>query len=455
MGNTNLNLVRKSNELEAVKREVETRVSRSKDDAGNLDSDLFKIKNPDIEKPMAEWLADRTGEATSLQAEVDQYMNAEDSLSKFDDLVSAGERTKRAPEVKTASGRSLSAELMASDEFQEVIEGKAKTTIFDADISLKSLFETTGASATDTVSVESVRTGEYVTIPRTRVTLLDIIPQLPTDQAQVKYDVETKNLSNVAPIAQGVIYLESEFQIEEVTATVYKSGAFIQVSEELLEDEPEIRARLNNSLDSQMMRRIQADIIGGVPTNAAEYVGTPANNANVVGFLDLLSANVNEIDGTGVNQIAALEDGAEMVYRLGEAETDAIVMNSQDWVDIKKLQSTTGSFVLRGANSPLTAPVSRQIDEWPVVLCNALPRRTVLVGAFAAHCTIRDRQAVQVRVQEALGVPAQSAPVTGTNAAVAVVNTQPVGRFNIFTDARLAFYIRRGLAFTRITNFGV
>ena len=454
MGNTNLNLVRRSNELEAVKREVETRVSRSKDDAGNLDSELFKIKNPDVEQSMSDWITDRTEEATRLQAEVDQYMKVEDSLSAFDDLVTAGQHTKRSPLATTPSGRSLSAELMASEEYEALTEGSTKELIFDTDVNLKALFETTADSAADAVSVESVRTGEYVTLPRTRVTLLDLITQLPTDDPQVPYDEETKNLSNVQVIAQGAPYQESEFQIEKKIATVYKSGAFIQVSEELLEDAPEIRARLDGSLQSQMMRRIQADIIGGAPINSAEYVGTPANNAGVVGFLDLAAAAINEIDGQAQNQIAALEDGAEMVYRVGEAESDAVVMNSQDWVTMKKLQATTGSFILRGANSPLTAPVARQIDEWPVVLCNALPQGTVLIGAFAAHCAIRDRQAVQVRVQESLGVPAQTAPVSGGNAAVAIVNTQPTGRFNIFTDARLAFYIRRGLAFTRITNFG-
>ena len=201
------------------------------------------------------------------------------------------------------------------------------------------------------------------------------------------------------------------------------------------------------------MRRIQSDIVGGAPP-AAEYVGTPVNATQVTGFLDIAAANINTIDGAGVNQIAALEDGAEMVYRLGEAEADAIAINSQDWTDIKKLQSTTGSFVLRGAASPLWAPVVRAIDEWPVVLCNALPRRTVIIGAFAEHCAIRDRQAVQVRISEAQGVPAQVAPVTGTNAAVAYMAAEPTGRINIHTDARLAFYIRRGLAFTRITNFG-
>jgi HK97 family phage major capsid protein len=455
MGQTNMNLIRKSNALEAVKTEVQTRIDRSRDDERNLSSELFSIKNPDIDKPMHEWLKERTAEATNLAAEVKSLMGSEETLNEFDELVSSGKRVNTAPVPSASSRRSLGAEVLATDEFEAIAKGHSKSMVHNASIELKSLFETTGTSATDTVSVESVRTGEYVTIPRTRVTLFDIIPQLPTTEAQIKYDVETKNLSNVDPIAQGAIYQESEFQIEERNATVYKSGAFIQVSEELMDDAPEIRARLDGSLRSQMMRRIQADMVGGVPVQAAEYVGTPANNANVVGFLDVPGANINELDGTGINAIAALEDGAELVYRLGEAETDAIVMNSQDWVDIKKLQSTTGSFVLRGANSPLTAAVPRQIDEWQVVLCNALPRRTVLMGAFNEHCTIRDRQAVQVRVQEALGVPSQAAPVVGSNAAVAIVNTQPTGRFNIYTDARLAFYIRRPLAFTRITNFGV
>ena len=433
---------------------MQVRTDRARDDDGDLSSELFAIKNADIEQPMHEYIADQTAEATKLQKEVNSYMAAESSLETFESIVDAGKQKRRIPEIAAVGERNLAKELMGSEEFQDMRESKAKRMDYESDVNLKTLFETTGAGAADMVSVESVRTGEYVTIPRTRVTLLDIIPQLTTDQPSVKYDEETKNLSNVAPIAQGAIYQQSEFTIQERTVDVYKAGAFIQVSEELLDDEPEIRARLDGSLRSQMLRRIQSDIVGGAPIPAAEYVGTPTNNTDVTGFLDIASANINEINGTGVNQIAAIEDGAEMVYRLGEAQADAIVMNSQDWVGIKKLQSTTGSFVLRGANSPLTAQVPMQLDEWQVVLCNALPQGTVLVGAFSEHCAIRDRQSVQVRISEAQGVPSQSAPVSGGNAAVAYVAAEPTGRVNIFTDARLAFYIRRGLAFTRITNFG-
>ena len=453
MGKSNLNLVRASGKLEAVKRDVQVRTDRARDDDGDLSSELFAIKNSDIEQPMHEYIADQTAEATRLQKEVNSYLAAESSLETFESIVDAGKQKRRIPET-TMGGRNLAKELMGSEEFQDMVETKSKTLKFDTDVNLKTLFETTDAVGVDQVSVESVRTGEFVMTPRTRVTLLDIIPQLTTDQASVKYDEETKNLSAVAPIAQGAIYQQSQFQIEERTVDVYKAGAFIQVSEELLDDEPEIRARLDGSLRSQMMRRIQSDVIGGVPAPGSEYVGTPTANASVTGFLDIASANINEIDGSSLNQVAVLEDGAEMVYRIGEAESDAIVMTSQDWVAMKKLQATTGSFILRGANSPLTAPVSRQIDEWPVVLCNALPQGTVLIGAFGEHCAIRDRQAVQVRIQEAQGIPGQAAPVSGSVATVAIVQAEPTGRLNIFTDARLAFYIRRGFAFTRITNFG-
>ena len=40
-------------------------------------------------------------------------------------------------------------------------------------------------------------------------------------------------------------------------------------------------------------------------------------------------------------------------------------------------------------------------------------------------------------------------------AVVVLQQTQPAGRYNIYADARYAFYARRGLAFTRITDFGV
>ena len=445
----NMNLVTVSNLLEQVKGEVTARVERSKDDHGNLNSDVFKLRNQDITVSMGEWMAERTEECMKLQKEIDNYTMAENSLDGFNALLNLGKEKANRP-ISREIGKqfSVSDQIFQGDDWEAFREKRSQTRQFMSEINadIKTLFETTSSGAVNNVSIESVRTGEFEMLPRTRVTIFDIIPQASTSNPSVKYDAEVLNQSAMAAIAQGAVYQESAFRIDEVSVDVGKSGAFIQVSEELMNDMPEFRARIDGSLMQQLMRRSQDDIIGGVPINDGEYVGTPVANAGVVGFLDVPAANINVIDGSGLNQISVIEDGAEMVYRLGQGEADAILMNSQDWAGMKKLQSTTGSFILRGANAPLSAPVERAIDEWRVVLCNSLPQGTVIIGDFANHCMLRDRQAAQVRIQEA-----QQVPVVGANVPVF---TQPSGRYNVFADVRYAFYVRRGMAFTRITDFG-
>jgi HK97 family phage major capsid protein len=444
----NMNLVKLSNQLEQVKGEVQARVERSKDDHGNLNSDVFKIKNPDIDISMGEWLSSRTEECTKLQAQIDDYMKTETSLESFDSLLNIGKQKAQRP-ISREPGRkySITDDMFKSDDWNDFLEKKIQTFNLDTKADLKTLFESTTPSATDTISVESVRTGEFIMAPRTRVTLLDLIPQLPTEQTVIKYEVEVKNESAAAPIAQGAVYQESAFQVDEVSVNVGKSGMFTQVSEELMADRPQFRTRIDNSLMMQLYRRTQNDLIGGVPIPATEYVGTPTDNPNIRGFLNLTNVTeINYIDGqAGDNPITRLDEAGEMVYRIGESEADAIVMNSQDWVKLKALQSTTGAFILRGANAPISQPVARAIDEWPVILCNALPPATVLMGAFSQFCQIRDRQSVQVRIQEA-----QQVPVGAINVPVF---TQPSGRYNVFADVRYAFAVTRGLAFTKITGF--
>ena len=453
---TNMNLVRASNQLEHVKGEVQARIDRAKDEDGNPSSEIFRIKNPEIEVTMGEWITARTEEANQLQREVNDYLKSDEALDAFNDLVQQGKDIKRAPNsVQAPKGRRLSDELMRGDEWDEFVSKRTKTFNRDSEISLKELFETTTTGAADAVSVESVRTGEVVMVPRTRVTLLDIIPQLTTEYPVVKYDEETLNESNMDTIAQGAVYKESAFRIDEKSVDVVKVGGFIQVSEELLSDRAEMRARLDGSLRMQLMRRIQDDLIGGTMQNAGEYVGTPAADTLIKGFLDLVvttgsTQEINVLDGEDVNPITSLESAMEAVYRVGQADADAIVMTSRDWLDVSTLQATTGSFIARGAMSGIADTTQMRYNGLPVVICNSLPEHTVLVGAFRDHCAIRDRQSAQTRIQEAQHVPSVAVDADVT----AVTQTQPSGRFNIYTDVRYAFYIRRGFAFARIDKFG-
>ena len=452
---SNLNLVRASEKLKATKAEVEARTGRSTDDEGQLKSDVFSIKNPDIEVSMGEWLTDRSQEIERLQAEIDDYLKADGALDHIKHIDDLGKKVDRPP-LNGRNEASIADTLFQDERWGDLKAGRIKGFAVDTEVSLKTLFATDASSATNQYSIDSVREDLYVPAPRTRPTILDIIPQLPTTERVVKYAEETVNQSNVFPISQGDPYLESQFQVVEQSANVVKRGAFIQVSEELLMDEAEIRARLTGALTSQFLRRLQNDIVGGTPLPATEYVGSPANASDITGFLD--HASLNTLDGnsgfasgTHMALYTAIAQARERVWRLGEADSDAVVIHSQDWAEYQTEQSTTGSYIARGALQGTANAPMMMVDDLPVILCNALPEHTVLVGAFGEHCALRDKQQVQVRISEAQHVPS----VAVASAATAAVNTVPSGRFNIYVDGRYTFYIRRGSGYTRITNFGV
>ena len=449
----NMNLIKLNRTLEAIKSEVQVRIDRSLDDDGEPNTEAFSVMNPDISKSMGDYLTEKAEEMARVQKEINDYNKATGAMDTIDSLIALGkEKATHTPLPVGKARESIYEAFTKSETYDHIAAKRQDKGSFDSELSLKELFAS-DSNVADNVNVESIRTGDFVMLPRTRVTILDIIPQIMTTEHTIKYDREIKNLSNMAPIAQGGIYQESEFTIEEDTANVVKIGSFIQVSEELLEDRPEIRARMNGSLGMQMMRRLQSDVVGSTtPLPAAEYVGTPTNNASTTGILE--ETSINTMDGNAGagsgnyhNPVTLIQEAIELCYRVGEADASAILMNSQDWVMVATQQSTTGAFIARGALLGIAPPTMQEVEGLPVVLCNALPNNTVIVGDFANHSVIRDRQSVQVRMQEAQGFQ-----VSALNTDVM---TSPSGRYNIYADARAAFYVRRPQAFTSITNYGV
>ena len=222
---SNLNLVRASEKLKATKAEVEARTGRSTDDEGQLKSDVFSIKNPDIEASMGEWLTDRSQEIERLQTEIDDYLKADGALDHIKHIDDLGKKVDRPP-LNGRDKASIADTLFQDERWGDLKAGRIKGFAVDTEVSLKTLFATDAASASNQYSIDSVREDLYLPAPRTRPTILDIIPQLPTTERVVKYAEETVNQSNVSPIAQGDPYLESQFQVVEQSANVVKRGAY-------------------------------------------------------------------------------------------------------------------------------------------------------------------------------------------------------------------------------------
>ena len=282
------------NELKSIQDNVEDLVDKATKN-GKPDSALFKENNPDIDLSLGKFIEQEYNKAEALQARIEAIQNDDqqainDGLSQFQDLKNRGsQKATNTPLPDDGEQRNdLTAAIMESEEFKEMVAEKKGSMSMMAEMSLKTLFAADSNTA-NTVNVESVRDGDYVPLPRTRVTLLDLIPQIPTTERVVKYDREKKNLSAAQAIAQGAAYSESEFEIEEATANVIKIGCYLQVSEELLDDAPEMRARIDTNLDGQMMRRAQSVVVGGAAMPAGEYVtGADGAISDIVGFLDIV-----------------------------------------------------------------------------------------------------------------------------------------------------------------------
>ena len=438
---------------------------------------------PDIERyavssrlpqdvPMDVWLEQQEKKYDELEARFRQSENVDARHESIQAKLAQGnERRPAVPQQGTLEQIRFSDLVFNTKAWKDVLAKESSDATEKMNVGLKALFESidgTTHTGQNTIAVQSTPTGELFMLPRTPVTILDIIQQIPTDQDAVRYDEETIDLSNVNPIAQGAVYLESQYQIVQRTTPIVMKGAFIQVTEVLLNDVPMMRQRLDGVLGRQGLRRVQDDIVGGTTfVNAAEYVGTPNVGTDpggtdevtkIKGFLDLAdsggSQEINHIDGnagesTGnyKNPINIIKEAAEEVYRNGDAVADAILMNSQDWLLMSNLQSTTGQYVISGGNGPFQIPGTG--NAWPVVLCNSLPKGTVIVGAFMTHCALRDRQDAQVRIQEAQAIEIPA----GGNASTVIA--KPSGRYNVYMDARYGFHVSRPRAFTKITNFAV
>ena len=243
-----------------------------------------------------------------------------------------------------------------------------------------------------------------------RSNVLDLIPFIRTTQDKVKFDSEVP-VKNEAGLFDGGTTTDK-------SAELCRRGMFIQVAKSALNDLLDIQSRINGGMSTQLSRRIQSDVFGGPVPAGVEYVHLPEDvDPPMVGVRDIPLDSINTLDATEgqpeggfVEPLQMLERAVEMVKHEGDAQADAVAMNSQTLAWIK---SDTA-----------------KISGTPVMVCNALPKEVVVLGDFANHTAIRYNH-IRVRI----------APVPD------------IGRYNIFVDLKFTFYVRRPLAFC-VVNLG-
>ena len=350
------------------------------------------------------------------------------------------------------------------------LESKAFTTYRDQgipgikytrdDISLKALLTSqsltyTGAPADSLQGFlpESTRTGDIVEMARRPVQLLGRLRQTPIAVPQVKYmeQIRRDSISGleagagataVAPgTGEGQAYSPAFFRWQEASEDVKKRGVFTPISDEQLDDVPGMQSLVEGELVDLIGEDADHQLING-------NGGLVGASADLNGILSSSRSNIGSVaKGAGDPILTALLKGLKEVRVTGRASPDMFLMNPENWYDdLAPTQVATGAYLLAAPSEEVL------MRAWglPVVLVDAVPAGTVIVGDFARHCYVRDKQDVQVSIGPRYAtdmLAAGSIPTGGTT-----LYTQPAGQMNIWADVRLAFVIRRETAFCAITG---
>lgn len=246
------------------------------------------------------------------------------------------------------------------------------------DVELKTLFQTTAGW-----DPEVTRTGRLVDFATRPIQVIDVIPSGVTSQAAVAYMEETTFTNAAAETAEAGTFPEAALALTEKSSTVRKVAVWLPVTDEQLEDVPQVEGYVNNRLPFMLRQRLDSQILVGNGTAP-----------NLRGFLNV-SGIQTQAKGTDPTP-DAIYKAMVKVRVTGRAAPDAVIFHPNDWQDIRLLRTADGVYIW---GSPSEAGPAR-IWGLPVVEADAITENTALVGDFANFTELVNRRGIEVKVSD-------------------------------------------------------
>ena len=276
------------------------------------------------------------------------------------------------PEPAKAKQKSLGEMVVESKAYKNRIGKNFLLELEDVDV--KTLFQTSAGFAP-----ESVRTGKIVAYAARRVTVPDLIPQTTTMQAAIKYMEETTFTNAAAPRSEGGAYAESALVYTERSTTIESVGTLLPVTDEQLEDEPQVRSMLDVRLIYMVMLALEGQLITG-----------DGNTPNLAGFLNKSGVGSQAKGSDSVPD--AIYKGITSVRSSGFAEPSGLIIHPNDWQDVRLLTTTDGLYIW---GNPSEAGPER-IWGLPLAITTAMTENTALLGDFPLYSELAIRRGVVV-----------------------------------------------------------
>lgn len=342
--------------------------------------DIF-VAYPDIEKIPAE-TALKMKPMNDELAEINAAIEAAEMLVGAKRL--AEKRHGHAPDVVTdnqkartqkAAVRSMEQIVNESEQYKAFLEGKSKSAEFELNAAeFKTLMTLT------TYSPEATR------LPGIRESIQDnsdisglFLPGTMSGNV-LQYYEETTVTNAAAETAEGEAKPEAALGYTLRTKTASKIPVWIPATDELLSDAPQMLSVIQERLSWMVRQRLAQQVITGNGTDP-----------NISGVLD--HAIQSQAKGTDPAPDAFYR-GMQKVRTLGDAEPDAVVINPNDWTDIRLMRTAEDIYLWGNPSQP------GEDTLWGkrVYQLAKLTENTGVTGAFRPHGQLFYRQGMTIKV---------------------------------------------------------
>lgn len=279
-------------------------------------------------------------------------------------------------------------------------------------VSMKTLMDTTSWVP------ETLRTGKVVDKAARPIQVTDLIPAGQTGQSAVVYMEETTLTENAAEIAEAGTFGENAYALTERSETVRKIAAWLPLTDEQLEDVPQVRGYINQRLPMSLRRRLDGQIING--SGVAPYLTGILNKSGIQTFSRASVAGYKPVD--------ALYRAMRLIRVTGRANPSGIVINPEDFETIRLMKTNDGAYVW---GHPAEAGPER-IWGLPIAQSDIIAAGHAIVGDFS-FSELAERRGIVVKMTD--------------SHSDYFIN----GKQAIRADMRAAFLIYRAAAFVDVT----
>lgn len=309
-------------------------------------------------------------------AEIQQKNLAEmGRLQQLERNLSPAGAMKLAPGGKPAR---LSDMVIDSVEYKGRASTRNRFSVELADVDLKSLMiEGSGFPPS------SPRTDKIVLSAQRRPVVGDLIPTDTTTLAVIKW-MEEKSFANSADtVAEAGLKPESWLEYVEKESAVRKIATWLPITEEQLDDVPGLRNLIDNRLSLMILLTEEDQLLNG---NGVA--------PDLLGFLNHTSIQ---------SQAKGADAVPDTVYKamtkvrwVSFAEPSAIIMNPNDWQDVRLLRTADGIYIFGNPNEEVEARMWGK----PVIVTTAITENTGLTGDFVLYSHISRKMGLRIDVSD-------------------------------------------------------